>query len=92
LNAAGQQRIYFAFVPYDDQANATPGSPIYDCYLNMIACRKVGTVGQIFPGEQQATHPIFKTQIRGFLIQMDLDHPESAKSKTVFMGKKPLLF
>jgi hypothetical protein len=92
LNAAGQQRIYFAFVPYDDQANATPGSPIYDCYLNMIACRKVGTVGQIFPGEQQATHPIFKTQIRGFLIQMDLDHPESAKSKTVFMGNKPLLF
>jgi hypothetical protein len=92
LNAAGQQRIYFAFVPYDDQANATPGGPIYDCYLNMIVCRKVGTVGKIFPGEQQATHPIFKTQIRGFLIQMDLDHTESAKSKTVFMGSKPLLF
>lgn len=92
LNASGQQRIYFAFVPYDDQSNATPGSPVYDCYLNMIACRRVGAVRQIFPGEQQATHPIFKTQIRGFLIQMDLDHPESAKSKTVFMGSKPLLF
>lgn len=92
LNASGQQRIYFAFVPYDDQASAVPGSPIYDCYLNMIACRKVGTVKQIFPGEEQATHPIFKTQIRGFLIQMDLSHPESAKSKTVFMGSKPLLF
>jgi hypothetical protein len=92
LNASGQQRLNFAFVPYDDQANAVPGSPIYDCYLNMIVCRKVGAVGQIFPGEQQATHPIFKTQIRGFLIQMELDHPESAKSKTVFMGKKPLLF
>ncbi|MFZ1011323.1 MAG: hypothetical protein WAN65_31085 [Candidatus Sulfotelmatobacter sp.] len=47
---------------------------------------------QIFPGEEQATHPIFKTQIRGFLIQMNLDHPESAKSKTVFMGRKPVLF
>lgn len=92
LNAAGQQRSYFAFVPYDDQASAIPGGPIYDCYLNMIACRRVGTVTRIFPGEQQATHPIFKTQIRGFLIQMDLDHPESAKSKTVFMGSKPLLF
>jgi hypothetical protein len=92
LNATGQQRLYFAFVPYDDQASAVPGSPIYDCYLNMIVCRKVGTVKQIFPGEEQATHPIFKTQIRGFLIQMDLTHPESAKSKTVFMGSKPLLF
>jgi hypothetical protein len=58
----------------------------------MIACRRVGTVKQIFPGEEQATHPIFKTQIRGFLIQMDLSHPESAKSKTVFMGGKPLRF
>lgn len=92
LNAAGQQRLYFAFVPYDDQASAVPGSAIYDCYLNMVACRKVGVVKQIFPGEEQATHPIFKTQIRGFLIQMDLSHPESAKSKTVFMGGKPLLF
>jgi hypothetical protein len=92
LNAAGQQRLYFAFVPYDDQASAVPGSAIYDCYLNMIACRKVGAVKQIFPGEEQATHPIFKTQIRGFLIQMNLTHPESAKSKTVFMGSKPLLF
>jgi hypothetical protein len=92
LNAAGQQRLYFAFVPYDDQASAVPGSAIYDCYLNMIACRKVGAVKQIFAGEEQAVHPIFKTQIRGFLIQMDLTHPESAKSKTVFMGSKPLLF
>lgn len=58
----------------------------------MVLCRKVGSVKQIFPGEEQATHPIFKTQIRGFLIQMNLDHPESAKSKTVFMGRKPVLF
>ncbi|MGA8221451.1 MAG: hypothetical protein WB780_07320, partial [Candidatus Acidiferrales bacterium] len=82
LNAAGGQTLYFAFVPYDDQASALPGSPIYDCYLNMIACRKVGTVKQIFTGEETATHPIFKTLIRGFLMQMNLDHPESAKTKT----------
>ena len=92
LNASGEQRLYFAFVPYDNQANALAGAPIYDCYLNMIACRKVGTVKQIFTGEEQAIHPIFKTQIRGFLIQMNLDHAESAKSKTVFLGGKPVLF
>lgn len=92
LNAAGGQTLYFAFVPYDNRASATAGAAIYDCYLNMVVCRKAGEVKQIFSGEQDATHPIFKTQIRGFLIQMNLDANESAKSKTVFLGRKPLLF
>jgi hypothetical protein len=92
LNASGGQTLYFAFVPYDNQADAVAGHPIYDCYLNMIVCRKVGSVKQIYPGEEQLIHPIFKTQIRGFLIQMNLDHAESAKSKTVFLGGKPMLF
>jgi hypothetical protein len=47
---------------------------------------------QIFPGEEAAIHPIFKTQIRGFFIQMNLDHADSAKSKAVFLGRKPVLF
>jgi CII-binding regulator of phage lambda lysogenization HflD len=92
LNAAGGETLYFAFVPYDDQANAVVGKPIFDCYLNMVVCRQVGTVKQIFTGEEQAIHPIFKTQIRGFLIEMNLNHMESAKSKTVFLGGKPVLF
>jgi hypothetical protein len=92
LNASGGRTLYFAFVPYNNQAAAIGGQPIYDCYLNMIACRKVGTVKQAFPGEETATHPIYKTALRGFLIQMDLRHPESAKSQTVFLGRKPLFF
>jgi hypothetical protein len=92
LNATGSNRLYFAFVAYDNQANAKIGTPIYDCYLDMVLCRKVGTVKQIFLGEEDITHPIFKTQVRGFTIQMDLSHPNSAKSKTVFLGRKPLLF
>lgn len=92
LNATGHETLYFAFVPYTNQSSAQAGSPIYDCYLNMILCRKVGTLEQIFAGEEDATHPIFKTAIRGFLIQMELDHKDSAKSQTVFLGRKPLLF
>ncbi|HEV3419362.1 MAG TPA: hypothetical protein VG075_03580 [Candidatus Acidoferrum sp.] len=92
LNAAGGQTLYFAFVPYDNQASAEAGRPVYDCYLNMFACRKVGTVNHVFAGEETAIHPIFKTNVRGFLMQMNLDRPESAKSKTVFLGRKPLLF
>lgn len=92
LNANGDKRLYFAFVPYDNQANATVGAPIYDCYLNMALCRKVGSVKQVFLGEQVISHPIFKTQVRGLTILMNLSHPESAKSQTVFLGRKPLLF
>jgi len=68
------------------------GAPIYDCYLNMALCRKVGVVKQVFLGEQVINHPIFKNQVRGLTILMDLSHPESAKSQTVFLGRKPLLF
>jgi hypothetical protein len=92
LNANGDKRLYFAFVPYDNQANASVGAPIYDCYLNMVLCRKVGTVKQVFAGEQVINHPIFKTQVRGLTILMNLSRPESAKSETVFLGRKPLLF
>ena len=92
LNAAGGQTLYFAFIPYDNRASAVVGHPIYDCYLNMIVCREVGTVSQIFAGEETAIHPIFKTNLRGLLIQMTLERPNSAKSKTVFLGRKPLFF
>lgn len=92
LNGKGDKQLYFAFVPYDNQAAATVGAPIYDCYLNMVICRKVGSVKQVFSGEQIINHPIFKTQVRGLTILMDLSRPKSAKSQTVFLGGKPLLF
>jgi hypothetical protein len=90
LIVSGGSSVYFAFVPYDNQRNVFAGAAVYDCFLNMVACKKVGTVKQVFGGEEHATHPIFRTDIRGFLIQLQLDHPESAKSKTVFLKSKPL--
>jgi hypothetical protein len=92
LIASGDKASYFAFVPYDNQGNVSTGTAVYDCFLNMVACKKVGTVKQVFSGEEHAIHPIFRTDIRGFLIQMQLDHPESAKSKTVFLNRKPFFF
>jgi hypothetical protein len=92
LIVSGAGTVYFAFVPYDNQGHVSTGTAVYDCYLNMVACKRVGTVKQIFSGEEHATHPIFRTDIRGFLVQMQLDHPESAKSKTVFLSRKPLFF
>lgn len=92
LSVSGKTPVYFAFVPYDNQASVAVGAPVYDCYLNMVACRKVGTVKQIFTGEEHAIHPLFRTDVRGFLVQLSLARPESAKSKTVFINRKPLFF
>lgn len=92
LSVSGGSKVYFAFVPYDNQKGVSVGAPVYDCYLNMVACRQVGTVKQIFSGEEHAIHPIFRSDMRGFLIQLDLNHAESARSKTIFLNRKPLLF
>jgi hypothetical protein len=92
LIVSGDSTVFFAFVPYDNQSHVSNGTAVYDCFLNMVACKKVGAVKQVFTSEEHATHPIFKTDIRGFLVQMQLDHPESAKSKTVFLNHKPLFF
>jgi hypothetical protein len=92
LTVSGDSTVYFAFVPYDNRNSVSIGNAVYDCFLNMVVCKKVGTVKQVFAGEEHATHPIFKTDIRGFLIQMQLEQPESAKSKTVFLNRKPLFF
>jgi hypothetical protein len=85
-------RTNVALVPYDNQAVASQGAPVYDCYLSFVVCRQVGILKATFIGEQHTTHPIFKTDLRGFLVQLELTDPDSAKSKTLFVGSKPLLF
>jgi hypothetical protein len=85
-------KVDVALVPYDNQAVAIEGAPIYDCYLSFVVCSRVGTVKRLFTGEQHAVNPVFRTDMRGFLVQLDLTEPESAKSKTLFLGRKPLFF
>lgn len=92
LVANSDKVMYFAFVPYENQRGVEAGSSIYDCYLSMIACHQVGTVVKVFADEEHISNPIFKTEMRGFLIQMSLTDTSAAKSKTLFINRKPLLF
>jgi hypothetical protein len=85
-------RTNVALVPYENQAVASEGAPVYDCYLSFVVCRQVGTVRARFTGEQHAVNPIFRNDLRGFLVQLELTNPDSAKSKTLFVGSKPVLF
>lgn len=81
----------FAFVPYDNKRAIAAGAPVYDCYLKVVGCRAVGRIKQVFTTEEHAAHPMFRTDMRGFLVQLDLENQESAKSKTLFVNRKPLL-
>jgi len=87
---AANGKVDVALVPYENQAAAIEGAAIYDCYLSFVVCRQVGTVKRLFTGEQHGVNPVFRTDLRGFLIQLNLTEPESAKSKALFLGRKPL--
>ncbi len=86
----GSSTIDLAFVPYDNQKSVEIGAPVYDCYLNFVGCRYVGSVRYIFPSEEKLQNPIFKSDMRGFLVQLDLTDQNAARSKTLFVGNKPL--
>jgi len=86
------RNVNFAFVPYANRNAMHIGGPIFDCYLNMLVCRRVGTVKKVFSEEEHAIHPVFRSDMRGFLIQIDLSHPQSAESMTMMLNRKPLLF
>lgn len=90
VSASGTAAMYLAFVPYQNQRSVTIGAPVYDCYLNFVACRHVGTIKRVFQNEERVPNPIFTTDMRGFLVQLDLEDSSVVRSKTLFVGGKPL--
>jgi hypothetical protein len=84
--------VAVAFVQYENLYHTKPGTPVYDCLLQIILCRKVGTVTQTYDAEEYAIHPLFRTNIKGKLIGIDFTNKESEMSYVVFLGYKPLLF
>lgn len=82
--------LNYAFVPYENRDSAKVGAPVFDCYVYIVGCRQVGTVTEVNSDEQKAVHPIWKSDVRGFLIRVELTTADAAKSKTLFLGRKPL--
>jgi hypothetical protein len=89
-HAALRAPVSVLFVPYDNLKNAKLGEPVYDCYLQIIACRKVGVIETLYEAEEYARHPLFKTDLKGRFVGVKFDVPEAAKSQVVFVGGKPL--
>lgn len=84
------QAISYAFIPYENEAAALPGAPVYDCVAQVLFCRQVGSVKRVHRDEEIVKHPLFKLEMRGVLAELELTVPESAKSRVVFFGRAPL--
>jgi hypothetical protein len=89
-SVSGGTPVYLAFVPYDNEKHIGIGEPVYDCYLNFIGCRYVGTIKHVYQNEEKVNNPIFRTEMRGFVVQLDLKDINALRSKTLFVGGKPL--
>jgi hypothetical protein len=89
-HAALRAPVSVLFVPYDNLKNAKLNAPVYDCYLQIIACRKVGVIETLYEAEEYARHPLFKTDLKGRFVGVKFDVPEAAKSQVVFVSGKPL--
>jgi hypothetical protein len=90
--AALSGRVAVGFVPYANISHAVPGAPVYDCYLQVIACHRVGTIDRVYDAEEYGHAPFFKTDIKGKLVGVSFTNMRASESPIVFIGHKPLLF
>lgn len=71
-----------AFVPYTQIEGVKAGVGVYDCIWGVFACKKVGTVSELLPGEAIVQDP-WGSPARGQYAIMDLADPSAAMSKTL---------
>ena len=81
-----------AFVPYGNLPNATKAAPLYACKIGMVACRQVGAVVEVLPGEVTFKHPRRDKMVRGQMIvlRLDPDEASAAEDDVLFVGGAPL--
>jgi len=89
---SAHQAHTFAFVPYENQHRVKTDTSVYACILKVVWCSKVGHVTAVTDDEERLRHPIFPSDVRGFLVDLELDTLGSAKEKVLFFGGKPLFF
>jgi hypothetical protein len=80
-----------AFVPYGNLKEIAKGTSLYACKLGMIVCHKVGTVLDVLPGEVQFKHPHRDKQLRGQMVELNLEDGAAATDDVLFVGGRPLL-
>ena len=82
--------VTIAFVPYDNLDVAEPGTSLYGCHLQLVGCRRVGRIVRLIDGEVAARHPLTHRDVRGQMVEVDLEHGAWGRDEALFAGKRPL--
>ena len=85
---AAERSMDLAFIPYSQIDGISRGAGVYDCVWGVFACKKVGVVAEVVPGEVILPDP-WGTQTRGQFAVLELTQRESAKSKTLRIRALP---
>lgn len=80
-----------AFVPYENQESARPGVALYGCKVQLLWCRRVGTVTAVLDGEVTIKHPIRTVHLRGVMVEVRLDDGAWAHQELLHAGRAPFL-
>ena len=89
---AADEKVTIAFVPYENRGTVKPGAPLYACAIGPLFCHRVGSVGDVLPGETAVRHPLHNTTPRGLMVQVQLADSRAVEHKVLFAGGRPLLF
>ncbi len=87
---ARSEVVNVAFVPYSNLKGVKVGDKVYDCLLQVVLCSEVGKVARIYDAEDYARHPLFKTDLKGQLVELDLSDKTASFSQVIFIGGRPL--
>lgn len=87
---ARSEIVHVAFVPYSNLKSMQVGDKVYDCLLQVVICSEVGKVTRIYDAEDYARHPLFKTDLKGQLVELELSDKTASFSQVIFIGGRPL--
>src|SRR5439155_22210563 len=82
LYRAVQASTDVAFVPYTQLDGVQPGGRVYRCAWGVFACRPVGAIAEVLPGEVATVDPWGEPARGRYAILSLLDH-EAAREKTL---------
>jgi hypothetical protein len=82
LFQAIEKNLDIAFVPYTQLDRLGRGATVWDCKLAFFACRNVGMVAEVVPGEVTSPDP-WGTPARGQYTVLELREHDAAKSKAL---------
>ena len=91
LRAMGDEATV-ALVPYQNLERAKPGAKVFACNVSFVWCHEVGKVKEILRGEVSFKHPRRDAQMRGQMVEIQMNDKGATKEDILFVGGKPLGF